>query len=245
MRAELPVAVGLPLIVGRVVRVLDSVAVIVADAVVLEDRDHVFLSQSTVAVPVVEEDADAVRVSLNSPMVIVGDEVMDAHTEDVGVLEAVVELVSVSPDVAEADWEDRDVTVALEEAEAVAETVLEGDAAGVLVFDEDIEGVPVGEPCRAFEGVLVPAGLEALFAAEEVKELVEEVEGRVVSVKPKLAVTVPAATVGDCGAATGRLEKQINRSKSAWGGRAMTARGTPAALGTRRGEGRGPRGRGE
>ena len=88
VRAELREAVGLPLIVGRVVRVLDSVAVIVEDAVVLADRECVFLSQSTVAVPVVEEDADAERVSLNWPMVIVGDVVMDAHTEDVGVLEA-------------------------------------------------------------------------------------------------------------------------------------------------------------
>ena len=160
--------------VAEALTVVVRVAVLVPRA----EGDHVFLSQSTVAVAVVEGEAVAVLLSPNCPMVIVGDVEMDAHTEDVGVFDEEVEAVVVSAEVAEADWEEREVAVALEDTEAVAEGELDADARAVPVFDALTDDVCVPDPVAlpACEPLPAPAA-EGDEKTEEERVDVEDLEG--------------------------------------------------------------------
>ena len=173
-----PVTVGEPLSVRRVEPEALTVVVRVAVRVPRDEGVHVFLSQSTVDVAVVEGDAVPVPLSLNCPMVIVGDVEMDAQTEDVGVFEEEEEPVAVSAEVAEADWEERAVTVALEDVEAVAEGEVDADARAVPVFDALVDDVCVPDCVALPSGEPLPAPAEeGVEKTEAEREDVEDLEG--------------------------------------------------------------------
>jgi hypothetical protein len=193
-----------------------------AVALVRGVRVPVFLSQSTVDVAVEEGDGDVVRVSLNSPMVIVGDAVMDAHTEDVGVLEEEEEPVDVIAEVLEADREPSEVAVALLEVEGVADDEDEREAAAEDVFEVDTDAVCVGENVDLPLGEPLPpsAALEGLRCAEGLREAVEEEEGATEALASTVAETLRTGDVlwPPPGGSHARNRAPINNSV---GGRGM------------------------
>ena len=187
-------SVGEPVGVLRGDAVLAPEAELVALRDVRTDGDPVFASQLTVDVAVVDGDPVAVRVSLNSPMVIVGDVEMDAVTDDVDVLEDVVVPVAVVADVGDADCEVREDTVALEDAEGVAEAEPERDASDVGVFDEVMDAVclTVALP----PGLPLPGGAAlGELSVEEDREDVEDFEGHTENVTQEEGVTEPSGLV--------------------------------------------------